>query len=118
MLDNNLRASMINEPIPVRLLQAALDELVKAQRQDKKLRAGLGRVLSKIKTRDGRAIGLSRSFEILGAITATGYAAATHSRQIVWNPEMSLSALAQVDTNKTMTIQELLLKTNLERNQP
>ncbi|MCG3119190.1 MAG: hypothetical protein ALAOOOJD_01535 [bacterium] len=116
MRNSELRTSLLNEPVPVQLLHTALAELLKAQHQDPKIRLGLQQVLAKIKTREGISLGLGRSAQILGAITATGYATAIPSRQIVWNPEMSLLALTQVDANKTMTIHQLLLTTNLEGN--
>lgn len=114
--NSELRTRLLNDPVPVQLLHTALAELLKAQHQDPKIRLGLQQVLAKIKTREGVSLGLGRSVQILGAITATGYATAIPSRQITWNPEMSLLALAQIDANKTMTIHQLLLTTKLEGN--
>lgn len=116
MRNSELRTTLLNEPVPVELLHTALDELMKAQRQDPKIRLGLQQILGKIKTREGISLGLGRSVQILGAITATGYASAIPSRQMTWNPEMSLLALTRVDANKSITIHELLLTTNVEGN--
>jgi len=116
MLDSKSRTNFLDEPVAAQLLYSALDELMKVQRQDPKIRLGLQHALSKIKTRDGKSLGLGRSAQILGKITSTGYESAMRLSRTSWDPEISLLALRQIDKNKKMKLRELFLKTNIERN--
>jgi len=113
MLDGNSRIRLLNEPVPAQLLNAALAELIKTQRDDKKIRLGLQQILSKIKTREGNVLSLRRSVQILGRISATGYEPAPRSKQSIWNPENSLLVLQRIDQNKAVTINTLLLGNSL-----
>jgi hypothetical protein len=94
----------------------ALIELVQAQSQDRLVRAGLERFLSTPKTREGESLGLGRSAQILGRVTATGYKPPTRKNRAVWNPEASLQILLRADAKQTMTIRELFLKTTTKGN--
>jgi hypothetical protein len=116
MRDGDSRTRLFHEPVPVHLLHTALNELLHAQRENLRLRAGLQQVLSKIKTPEGNSFGLRRSIRILGKISRTGFEPAVHSARIAWNPETTLLALARAEANQTMTLRELFWQTNLERN--
>ncbi|MGH7595767.1 MAG: anti-sigma factor family protein [bacterium] len=111
ILDRETGGRLLNEPVPVELLRAALIELVQAQSQDRFVRAGLARILAKVKTRGGTPLGLGRSAQILGKVTVNGFELATRKNRIVWNPEASLQILLRSNAGQTMTIQELLLQT-------
>lgn len=116
MLDHEFGSSLLDEPIPAGLLRLALIKLVQAQSQDWLVRAGLERVLSNLKTREGKPLGLGRSAQILGKVTAKGYEPPTRKNRAIWNPEASLQILLQSDANQTMTIRELFLKTTVKGN--
>lgn len=115
MLNSDLRAKLLNEPVPVNLLHAALKELASIQRGNPKLRAGLQQVLMRIKTREGNSFRLSRSIQILGKINATGFEPAKPPTGIVWNLDNILLILAQTEGNTTVTLGRLFhLKTFTE----
>ncbi|MGH7451602.1 MAG: hypothetical protein ACRENG_09680, partial [bacterium] len=111
IIDRETGSSLLNEPVPVELLRSALIELVQAQSQDRLVRAGLAQVLATVKTREDMPLGLGRSAQILGKVTAKGYELTTRKNRIVWNPETSLQILLRSGAGQTMTIRELLLKT-------
>lgn len=115
MLDGDSQMRLLNEPVPVNLVHSAFNELMNAQRENPKLRAGLQQVLSKIKTPAGNSFRLSHSAQILGKISATGFEPATRSARIVWNPESVLLASAQIVAGQNITLRELFLP-NLEGN--
>lgn len=116
MLNSDSRMRLLNEPIPVSLAHSALNELMNAQRENPKLRAGLQQVLSKIKTPAGNSFRLSHSAQILGKISASGFEPARRSARIVWNPESVLFASAQAVTGQTITMRALFSPPNFEGN--
>jgi hypothetical protein len=114
MRDGDSRTRLFHEPVPVNLLHAALNELLHAQRENLRLRTGLQQILSKIKTPEGNSFRLSRSIQILGRVSGTGFEPVLRSAEIVWNPEIALHALTHAGDNQTMTLRELFLQTYLE----
>jgi anti-sigma factor RsiW len=116
MLDREKGSSLLNEPVPVELLRAALAELAQAKSQDRLVRAGLVRVLANFKTPEDTPLGLGRSAQILGKVTIKGFELTNRKNRIAWNPEASLQVLLRSSANQTMTIQELLLKTTAKGN--
>jgi RNA polymerase sigma factor (sigma-70 family) len=116
MLDRERGSSLLNEPVPVELLRAALAELAQAKSQDRLVRAGLVRVLANFKTPEDTPLGLGRSAQILGKATIKGFELTNRKNRIAWNPEASLQVLLRSSANQTMTIQELLLKTTAKGN--
>jgi hypothetical protein len=116
ILNRETGGSLLNEPVPVELLKSALIELVQAQSQDRLVRAGLAQVLATVKTREDTPLGLGRSAQILGKVTAKGYELTTRKNRVVWNPETSLQILLRSGGSQTMTIRELLLKTTTKGN--
>jgi len=116
MLNSDSRTMLFHEPVPVHLLHAALNELSHAQLENLRLRTGLQQILAKVKTPEGNSFRLRRSIQILGKISGTGFEPAMRSARIVWNPEITLRALAQAEADQTITLRELFLQTNLEGN--
>lgn len=113
MLDDRTRNALLQEPVPARLLHAALTELIHVQQVDRKIRLGMQQVLMKVKTRDGTVLSLGRSAEILGRISAIGYEPLQSARRNIWNPQHSLQILQQLDPQQTVTINTLLTKNPL-----
>jgi hypothetical protein len=116
MLDRESGHRLLDEPVPIELLHAALVEFVRMQSQDRLVRAGLARILGKVKTSEDASLGLCRSAQILGKITVKGFELTTRKNRVVWNPEASLQVLLRRGANQTMTIRELLLKTTDQGN--
>jgi Putative zinc-finger len=113
MRKNETRLRFLDEPVPAKLLQTALTELVIAQRKDRKLREGLERILMSMPIKPGSISRFGRSAQLLGKITATGYQSAMTARPVQSDPEVLLQNLLQIGTAKTVTLRELLLKTRL-----
>ncbi len=116
MLDRESGSSLLNEPVPVKLLHAALVELVQVQSQDRLVRTGLARVLASVKTPENAPLGLRRSVQILGKATNKGFELTAPKNRVAWNPEASLQVLLRRSAEQTMTIQELLLQTTVKGN--
>lgn len=112
MRNSETKLRLLDEPVSAKLLQTALTELVVAQRKDRKMREGLERILMSMPIPQGRISRLGRSPQILGKITAMGYESALVKRPIRSNPEALLHTLLKTNTNETVTIRELLLKTS------
>jgi hypothetical protein len=109
---NESKLRLLDEPVSAKLLQTALAELVIAQRKDRRMREGLEQILASLPIPQGRISRLGRSPQILGKITAMGYESALVKRPIRSNPEALLHTLLKTNTNETVTIRELLLKTS------
>lgn len=109
--DSESKLRLLDEPVPAKLLQTALTELVIAQRKDRKIREGLERILMSLPIKPGKASRLGRSTQLVGKITAAGYHSAIAAGPAQSNPEALLQNLLQVDADETVTLRELLLKT-------
>lgn len=111
MRKNETKLRLLDEPVPVKLLQTALTELVVAQRKDRKLREGFERILTSLPISPGKISKRVRSPQILGKITAAGYQSSLMTGPAQSDPALLLQNLLQTGAGETVTLRELFLKT-------